>query len=97
LSEARAIARIINIAGNRSIFKANCLAKSLYLLRELRKRQIPCQLKIGTTIDIGKTDGLIKNRSIAHAWVESEGLVLNDAADVGTRFNAFTLPEGNLK
>jgi hypothetical protein len=49
---------------------ATCLKKSLILLRLLRKRGIPAELRLG----VRKVD----NEFSAHAWIESDGRTLLD-------------------
>ena len=44
-----------------------------------------------------KKTGININDFEAHAWVKSEGRVLNDQDDVATRFNPFPIPYGLLK
>lgn len=93
IDEAQQITRMIDIAAAHGLYRANCLTRSLLLLRMLKKRNIPCQLMIGTN-EGGNSD---KNNFGAHAWIESEGKVLNDQSDISTRFKAFPLPKGLLK
>lgn len=60
---------------------ATCLKKSLILLRLLRKRGIPAELRLG----VRKVDGDFS----AHAWIESAGRTLLDG---GTAHLYSTLP-----
>ncbi|MCT7958514.1 lasso peptide biosynthesis B2 protein [Laspinema palackyanum] len=63
---------------------ANCLKKSLVLWYLLRCQGIEPELRIGVRKEAGKFE--------AHAWVEYEGIVLNDTADVRSRFVMFDRP-----
>ena len=90
--EARNIARMIDISAAHGFYRANCLTRSLLLLRTLKKRSIPCQLVIG----VKNRESININNIEAHAWVESGGKVLNDQSDVSTRFKVFQLPNGLL-
>lgn len=91
--EAQTVARMVDIAAMHSIYRANCLTRSLLLILVLKKRTIPCQLMIGTS----KRKNIEDNNFAAHAWVESGGQVLNDRSDIASRFNAFQLPAGLLR
>lgn len=60
---------------------ANCLKQSLVLWTLLRCQGISSELRIGVQRDTDKF--------AAHAWVEYQGVVLNDTDDVHQRFQAF--------
>jgi Transglutaminase-like superfamily len=60
---------------------ANCLKKSLVLWILLRDRGIMSELRIGVQRE--------STTFSAHAWVEYQGIVLNDSDDVHQRFQAF--------
>lgn len=60
---------------------ANCLKKSLVLWVLLRRQGIASDLRIGVRLEEGNFE--------AHAWVEGDGFVLNDAPDVRQRFAMF--------
>ena len=62
----------------------NCLERSLALWWTLRSNGIPAELRIG-----GRKGG----RGLeAHAWVERNGEVLNDTADVHQHYARFDAP-----
>lgn len=88
---AQAAARILHSACRWCPFPANCLVRSLVLCRLLNGWKLTGELRIG----VAQPEG----RLIAHAWVEHEGVVLNDSQDVGMRFAAFdrTRPAGGLE
>ena len=64
------IARMVNAAVRHAWSAATCLEKSLALWWLLRRRRIPCELRIGAR----KTGGKFE----AHAWVERGGVALNE-------------------
>jgi hypothetical protein len=63
---------------------ANCLKQSLVLWILLRFQGIISELRIGVQRE--------SNKFSAHAWVEYQGVVLNDTDDVHQRFHAFDRP-----
>ena len=70
---ARSIARMQQTAARHLVFRPNCLEQSLVLWWLLQRRGIPAELRIGAR----KAEG----RFEAHAWVESDGVVLSDAGE----------------
>jgi hypothetical protein len=79
--EGRAIARLVDAVARRGPYSATCLPRSLTLWWLLRRRGIDSYLRIGVRKEAGRLE--------AHAWVELQGLVLNDDTDVRKRFAAF--------
>ena len=79
--QARALARLVDAAARRVPGRPSCLPRSITLWWLLRRRGIDSALRIG----VRTVDG----RLHAHAWVELDGLVLNDDQDVGLRFAPF--------
>jgi hypothetical protein len=82
LIEARSVTRIIQIAAAYGVLPTNCLERSLVLWALLRRRGIAGEVCFGV-----RRDG---DDLQAHAWVELDGVVLNDTADVGERFTVVT-------
>ncbi len=83
------LAWAVAAAAHHAPYAATCLQRSLTLWWLLRRRRIAADLRIG----VAQADGELR----AHAWVEHAGIVLNDDADVGSRFAAFdTLPDDAL-
>lgn len=82
LELAQRSARMVQIAAQHGLVRANCLEQSLVLWGLLRRQGIDGQIVIGAR----KIDGQFE----AHAWVELQGTVLNDTADVGERFAVLT-------
>lgn len=81
IKEARAIAKLVEIASRYGLYKPNCLQKSLLLWWFLQRRGIESELRIG----VRKKGTLLE----AHAWVEYQGSVLNDRNDVDQLFAPF--------
>ena len=72
------LAKAMDIAERNSRPRPKCLARSLALMRMLRAIGIPAEVKIG----VARPNGGFE----AHAWVELEGQVVNDAPDITSRF-----------
>ncbi|OKH32260.1 hypothetical protein NIES2119_26650 [[Phormidium ambiguum] IAM M-71] len=89
IQQAKAIAKIVEIASRYGLYKPNCLQKSLLLWWFLQRRGLASELRIG----VRKKETLLE----AHAWVEYQGWILNDRSDVDRQFAAFAgsiLPVG---
>ncbi len=65
-------------ARNLPVYRATCLSRSLVLWHLLRKHGRPADLRIGVQVGEGGFN--------AHAWVEQEGTVVNDRADIAQEF-----------
>ena len=78
---ARDVARMQRTAARHLFFRPNCLEQSLVLWWLLQRRGIPAELRIGAR----KAEG----RFEAHAWVESDGVVLSDAGEGHLHFVPF--------
>ena len=76
----RAVAR----AARYGPYAGNCLSQSLVLMRLLRRSGIESTLRLGARTGDGTME--------AHAWVETDGVVLNDGPDVAARFAPFPHP-----
>jgi hypothetical protein len=75
---AREIARIVSIAAQHGFYKATCLRRSLLVWWLLRRQGIESQLDFGVRMVDGKLE--------AHAWVEYNGMVVNDSENVRQDF-----------
>jgi hypothetical protein len=75
---------MVKVATRYNLPWANCLKKSLVLWWLLRRQGIEGDLQIGVRHEQDKFE--------AHAWVEYEGVVLNDTQDVRSRFAMFERP-----
>ena len=67
---ASEIALMVNIAATHSIIRAHCLQRSLVLWSLLERNGVESELRFGAR----KENGQIQ----AHAWVEINGVALND-------------------
>lgn len=76
-----AAARWIGIASRYCPGGGNCLVRSVALYGALRHAGVPADVRIG----VGRTAPQLD----AHAWVELDGVPVNDADDVGARYAAF--------
>jgi hypothetical protein len=78
LARARRLARVVALAARHGVMSGNCLSRSLTLLDLMAREGLGGELRIGVrTGDVGID---------AHAWVELDGRVLNDSADVDRHF-----------
>lgn len=68
------VARWVDVAARRGVFRSNCLHRSLTLWWLLRRRGLENELRIGVRKGSDQME--------AHAWVEYAGEVLNDAPAV---------------
>ena len=84
VAELNDIGALVNSAARYAPGPVTCLTRSLLLRWLLRRRGIASDLRIGVQLVQGRLD--------AHAWVEYEGVPINDAPDVAQRFAAFTEP-----
>ena len=83
LNDAHRVARLVSIAANHGVYRANCLKKALVTRWLLQNKGINTDLRIGVNGSSGTFS--------AHAWLEYNGHTLIDAADVKQRFAAFEL------
>jgi hypothetical protein len=84
---AQRLAWVVEVAARRGPWPANCLQRSVVLWWFLRRHGLTGDLRIGVRRRPGSPSG---SRSLDfHAWVEHEGVVLNDVPDVRARFATF--------
>jgi hypothetical protein len=81
LDKALSMARMLGIAARCGWYQATCLPRSLVLWWWLRRLGIESDLRIGVRQESGSFT--------AHAWIECQGLVLNETTDVHQHFAAF--------
>lgn len=81
LADIRALGEAVNIAARHTPFPAACLTRSLLLGWLLQRHGVQSQLRIGVRLTQGALD--------AHAWVEFEGIPVNDRPDVSAQFASF--------
>lgn len=88
--QAALTAHMVNAADRHGPVHSSCLAKSLTLWWLLRRQGIDSRLRIGIRKENGKLE--------AHAWVEREGIALNEPEERHRHYAAFdaalaSLPE----
>jgi hypothetical protein len=72
------VGALVKVAAQRHIGRFACLPRSLTLLRLLGREGIQAELKLGVRQENGKVEG--------HAWVEHEGVAINEPGDPNTDF-----------
>ncbi|MGE3949102.1 MAG: lasso peptide biosynthesis B2 protein [Blastocatellales bacterium] len=77
----RRCSSLLDIASRRAPFVINCLERSLALWLLLRRQGIDCQIRLGARRSIGSFE--------AHAWVESDGIVVNDSEFAINQYTPF--------
>jgi hypothetical protein len=75
------LGQVINAASARGLRQATCLERSMMLWWILRCLRISTNLRVG----IRREDGHI----LAHAWLEFDGIVINDRGDIGRLYLPF--------
>ena len=78
---ATSVAAMVSSAAALSPLDYSCLHRSLALCWLLARRGVAGQLRIGVRQD--------ENGFTAHAWVEIDGVPINDVPEVRARFTAF--------
>ena len=78
IQRASATALIVSIAAAYGLYRASCLRRSLVLLILLRRQGISAQLCFGARRNTQALE--------AHAWVEVDGVVVNDRLDISQQF-----------
>ena len=78
------IVSAMNAAERNGPWRPNCLERSLALWWLFRLNAVDGELHIGGRVSEGRFE--------AHAWVEWEGQVLNDSADVHKHYARFDAP-----
>lgn len=81
LTEITELGNLVNVAARHTLGHVSCLTRSLLLEWLLLRRGVTCRLHIGVRLAQGVVD--------AHAWVECEGVPVNDQPDIGTKFASF--------
>jgi hypothetical protein len=84
-AEATALGLAVNRAANHVLGPATCLTRSLLLRWLLRRYGTTSNLRIGVRFE--------GNELAAHAWVEKDGIPVNDRAEVVVCFSAFDQPD----
>jgi len=81
LPEIQALGDLVNIAARHTLGPRTCLTRSLLLGWLLRRHGVKSELRIGVRLTNGVLD--------AHAWVECDGVPVNDQPNVGAEFASF--------
>jgi hypothetical protein len=82
--EAAAVGLAVNRAANHVLGTGSCLTRSLLLRWLLRFYGTPSDLRVGVRVNQGKF--------AAHAWVEMDGIPVNDQPEAVADFVAFDQP-----
>lgn len=82
LPQAYIIAKMVRVASTHGLCRATCLPQALLLRWFLRRRGIDSSLRFGAN----KTETQLE----AHAWVEVDGVPVNDTEDVQKRYTPLT-------
>ena len=92
IPDAQRLAYLVRAAAAHGPYRATCLPQALAVWWLLRRHGLSGDLRIGVRKAAGQFE--------AHAWVEYQGLVLNDRPDVAQHFAPITpttgLPQGRL-
>jgi hypothetical protein len=80
VQRAQEIARIVSLAAQHGLYRATCLRRSLLLWWFLRRDGMAGKLRFGIRV--------FNHRLEAHAWVEYQGTVVDDAAGLHKDFQA---------
>jgi hypothetical protein len=81
---ARRTGWCVAVAARYGLCRGNCLSRSLTLWWLLKEQGIESEVRVGVSGPSGRFE--------AHAWVECQGVVLNDRQDVDEVFAAFDQP-----
>jgi hypothetical protein len=81
-SNVRRAAQMVAVACRRNPLRSSCLPRTIVLWSLLRRRGIAADVRIGVRSDR-------RGEFEAHAWLEWNGEVLNDAAEIGSHYRPF--------
>ena len=88
VDEVATVVAMVEIAAHRGVFRANCLHRSMVTWWILRRRGVDTIIRFGVRPSAGG------QRPDFHAWVERDGLVLNDHPKIADEFFPFDGPVG---
>ena len=78
---AQHIAQAVSRAARRGVVGGSCLSRSIALVHLLGRNGISAEVRFGARIEESRLD--------AHAWVEHEGVPLNESPGIARRFPIF--------
>ncbi|MCH7666499.1 MAG: lasso peptide biosynthesis B2 protein [Acidobacteria bacterium] len=81
---ARRRAYLVSVAARFGPYRATCLRRSLFLWWLTRRRGLDSKLQIGVRRERSE-----QGKLVAHAWIELDGEVLNDRAEIVEGYAAF--------
>ena len=84
------MAEAVALVAGRTVVGALCLGRSLLLWFLLRRRGMDAVLVVGSM-------SAVDDEWMAHAWVELDGVPVNDDADVGEHYVSFGLDLPRLR
>lgn len=84
-ANVRRAAQMVAVACRRYPLRSSCLPRTIVLWSLLRRRGLDTNVRIGVRGDA-------EANFQAHAWLEWNGEVLNDAAEVGSQYLPFNRP-----
>ncbi len=84
-ANVRRAAQMVAVACRRHPLRSSCLPRTIVLWSVLRRRGIDADVRIGVRSD---SQGEFQ----AHAWLEWNGEVLNDDAEIGSQYLPFNGP-----
>jgi hypothetical protein len=79
-AEIGELAALVELAARHSPWPAGCLTRSLLLARLLRRRGVATDLRVG----VRRSPDALE----AHAWLERDGVPINDVPEVALQFAA---------
>jgi Transglutaminase-like superfamily len=88
IDEARRLSYLVNTASNNGLRRANCLERSLLLWWLLHRKGVAANIRFGASN--------VSRSFKAHAWVEWNGVILNDRASIASEFAPFPDASGHL-
>lgn len=75
------LAQLVEAVGRRVPWEVHCLNRSIALTKMLRRREMAPLVRLG----VRRSDGTLQ----FHAWVELDGVVVNDRRDIASNFAPF--------
>ena len=86
LQLARETSYALSVGLKYGVWKPNCVTRSVALAWFLSRKAISCDIRIGVP---GALNADNAADFTAHAWVETQGMVLNDSQQISQKFQPF--------